>query len=210
MDIQPINSNLQKISSLPALPHKRCEFCHSVFVTDIECESCGRQFNKATLGAPGGEKSFYALSDRYRRDVGSFLYRFDYFLAKDAALRVRHLAMLKKRYLTLIDHLQRSSRTQSVNHIYLIEFRDLVSHMHRLKITPDYLYDMVMLDPDSPMTPKLISILNEEFAGSRYLRNLYDLRIFGSFRVSFILLTLAFYGSITFAAIMLFDYFVKR
>src|SRR5690606_40410488 len=98
MNLQPTFSPSKKVTHLPALPHKTCSHCGSVFITDNECESCGRQFNKELLGAPGGEKSFYALRERYRKDVGTFLARFDSFIAKDASYRTRYLSQLKKRY----------------------------------------------------------------------------------------------------------------
>src|SRR5690606_6392390 len=163
MDIQP-SGQFRRQHSLPPLPVKRCSFCQSVFITETECESCGRQFQKDTLGSPGGEKSFYALRDQYKQDIGPFLFRFDNFLAKDAPLRVRYLAILKKRYLTLIDYLQRSSRSQVINLACIGVCRDLASEMQRMKISTEYLYDMILLDESAPITAKMISILNEEFS----------------------------------------------
>ena len=205
MDIQP-SKNFVPLHSLPPLPIKRCEFCQSVFITDTECESCGRQFKKDTLGTPGGEKSFYALRDQYKEDIGNFLFRFDHFLAKDAPLRVRYLSLLKKRYLTLIDYLQRSSRSQVINHAFLIEFRDLAYEMQRMKISTDYLYDMILLDESAPITAKMISILNEEFSHHRgsALKNTYGINL------RFLLGTLVFYSTLCAGAVFLFSYLLNR
>lgn len=210
MEIQPIFSHSKKLAPLPALPKKSCAFCGSVFITDSECESCGRQFQKETLGTPGGDKSFYALKERYRKDVGWFLSRFDSFLAKDAGLRVRYLALLKKRYLTLLDHFQRPGRTAIGSHAYLLEFRDLVAEMRRMGISSEYMYDMVELGEGTPLIHKLMLTLNEEFSGMSGFGTIFRLRIAGGPRVGFLIFTLIGYGGIIAAALWFFSYLAIR
>ncbi|PIP90095.1 MAG: hypothetical protein COW01_09455 [Bdellovibrionales bacterium CG12_big_fil_rev_8_21_14_0_65_38_15] len=196
----------------PAIPRKSCAFCGSVFVTNQECESCGRQFNKETLGAPGGEKSFYATKERYKKDVGSFLLRFDEFLAKDSSYRTRYLSLLKKRYMTLLDHFQRPGRTAVDCHAYLVEFRDLVAEMQRMKISSDYMYDLVDLDETGPLTHKLRTILNEEYSShsSNALRSFWRYRVAEGPRLGFILSLVLGYGGLCLCAIYLFSYLAKR
>ena len=212
MHIEPNFSPRIRSDQPPMLPRKTCAFCGSVFVSQNECESCGRQFNKETLGAPGGEKSFYATKDRYKRDVGSFLARFDYFLAKDAGMRVRYLSLLKKRYMTLLDHFQRPGRGALSCHAYLVEFRDLVSEMKRMKISPEYMYDLVELGEGMPLTHKLQTILNEEFAGygSAGFKKLLRWRVAGGPRFGFLSALVLGPSAICLIALTIFSYLVKR
>tara|TARA_R110002049_G_scaffold205976_6_gene376507 strand:+ start:34 stop:672 length:639 start_codon:yes stop_codon:yes gene_type:complete len=196
----------------PPMPKKACAFCGSVFITTHECESCGRQFNKETLGTPGGEKSFYATKERYVKDVGKFLARFDNFLAKDSSYRTRYLSLLKKRYLTLLDHFQRPGRSALGSHAYLVEFRDLVAEMRRMKISSEYMFDLLALDESAPLNHKLQVILNEEFSGygTGVLGDLWRHRFAEGPRVSFLFTTLVGYAGICALAVMMFSYFAKR
>lgn len=209
MNIQPIFSP----SHLPPmLPKKSCAFCGSVFISQDECESCGRQFNKELLGAPGGEKSFYATQDRYRKDVGAFLFRFDRFLAPDAGFRVRYISLLKKRYMTLLDHFQRPGRGAIGCHAYLVEFQDLVAEMRRMKISPEYMYDLVELDESADLTHKLRTILNEEFSGFGigFFVRLMRIKIAGGPRLGFITAIFLGYGGLCLTALWIFSYLAKR
>ncbi len=196
----------------PPMPRKACAFCGSVFITTNECESCGRQFNKDILGTPGGEKSFYATKERYTKDVGSFLARFDGFLAKDSSYRTRYLSLLKKRYLTLLDHFQRPGRSAVGSHAYLVEFRDLVVEMRRMKISSEYMFDLLELDESAVLTHKLRTILNEEFSGfgGSLLSDLWRHRFAEGPRVGFLFTTLAGYAGICVLAVLMFSYFAKR
>lgn len=212
MNIEPINSAPISVRQhLPAMPRKSCKFCGSVFVTEQECESCGRQFSKETLGAPGGEKSFYAIRSCYQYDAGWFLSRFDSFLAKDAGVRVRYLALLKKRFLTLLDHFQRKSAGAVSSHAYLVEFRDLVYEMQRMKVSADYIYDMVELGEGTPLMPKLRTIVNEVYAfkNSSTWTSIWRYRVASGPRLGFLFSLVVAYACLCASALWLFSYLIR-
>ena len=48
---------------------KRCLSCGSVFVTENECESCGKQFHQKLVGTPLGDKSFYFLKKTHENSL---------------------------------------------------------------------------------------------------------------------------------------------
>lgn len=210
MNIQPTTT--QTPAFIPALPHKTCAHCGSVFVNETECESCNRQFNKNILGAPGGEKSFYALKARYRHDVGWFLFRFDMFLAKDASLRVRYLALLKKRFFTLLEYFNRPNQGTMGSHAYLLEFRDLVLEMQRLGVDTEYIYQALEQTPETILKSHLLQSLNEIYSsvGQSKFSWLWGYRLANGPRLSFLFVLIAAYGSVCLSALWLFSYLAKR
>ncbi len=210
MNIQPTTNSARAF--VPALPHKICAYCGSVFINDNACESCNRQFNKLTVAAPGSEKSFYVLQARYRRDVGRFLARFDQFLAKDASLRVRYLALLKKRFLNLLDLFNHPGQGALSAHAYLLEFRDLVIEMRRLGVDIEYVYDMVELNEGSLLMPQLRQTLDEVYAsyGRGMLSRWWRHRLGDGPRIGFLLSLIVAYGSLCASALWLFSYLAKR
>jgi hypothetical protein len=46
-------------------PAKKCPFCHSLFLTDTNCETCGRSLNYELIGKPFSYKSYYILKEKY-------------------------------------------------------------------------------------------------------------------------------------------------
>lgn len=44
---------------------KRCLICHSVYLTDTYCESCGRMLGYERIGEPFSEKSLWGIKSRY-------------------------------------------------------------------------------------------------------------------------------------------------
>ncbi|RLA63311.1 MAG: hypothetical protein DRQ88_05815 [Epsilonproteobacteria bacterium] len=68
---------LNDIEILPEAqrPTKKCHKCHSIYVTDTECESCGLQFRPHELGEPLGPRSFFTLKEEFEGQKNIFTKR---------------------------------------------------------------------------------------------------------------------------------------
>jgi methionyl-tRNA synthetase len=58
------HSTLFALSQESLSPVQRCPKCGSVFITDLECESCGLQFELDRLQDPFGERSYFRIKER--------------------------------------------------------------------------------------------------------------------------------------------------
>jgi hypothetical protein len=118
-----------------------CPKCHSVFINQIQCESCGLQFAFDPYGEPLDEKSFYAIREAYRQSQK--------ILGLDSAelwnklypeKRQQYQRNLIHRYRLLVDYFCLEARTDRRRKIFLIELQDMIAELIKLNIDKEVLW----------------------------------------------------------------------
>lgn len=83
-------------------PARRCRFCHSVFIGDNSCESCGRSIHYHPVGEPFSFKSYYGIKEQYINSLNSFLRFFPYFENYKSQAAQSYVRKLSKRFSDLL------------------------------------------------------------------------------------------------------------
>lgn len=81
---------------------KRCPSCQSVFITDTECEACGRSLLYHPIGSPFGAKSFYGIKERYLEGQNHFVRFFPLFENQNSLIAKGYVRHLSKRFTDLV------------------------------------------------------------------------------------------------------------
>ena len=101
LDFRP-DANSLYIPKEAYRPKKRCPFCHSYFINDQSCDTCGRVLNYSLIGEPFSYKSFYGLKERYISQLGFWIKLFPFFEVKNSALASSYKRNLNKRFKDLL------------------------------------------------------------------------------------------------------------
>ncbi len=79
-------------------PIKRCPNCQSVYLTDTNCEACGRSLLYHPIGEPFGPKSLYGFKERYYESFSTVVKYFPVFENKNAPHARSYVRKLLKRF----------------------------------------------------------------------------------------------------------------
>ncbi len=115
---------------------KRCPKCASFFLSDTSCESCGYQLAYDGLGAPMGERSYYALMENYHNEwpllyrlfpkMGQGNLKLSLKKPKRYPKETRLLFRLAQRFSKISEYfLTSDARDLAERKLYLIEWRSL-------------------------------------------------------------------------------------
>lgn len=125
MDIQPE----RKISSLHQIGHLShaitCPKCHSVFVTEKECEACGYQMGVDKLGEPFGLKSFFGIKEEYQ-----FIYPWTFRLLNIGLVKektiLKYRGVLRRRFETLMTYFSMNKGSSEERKLFLFEAKEII------------------------------------------------------------------------------------
>ncbi len=171
---------------------QRCPKCHSIYLEDKLCESCGFQLDFDPLGGPLGERSFFFLQDEYYQSIPSLSQFFSFIPYNDRKRRKFKRNLIHR--LKLIDDFMAEGPKPHDIELYQIEAafvlmelkasfgvsdqelkeKYLVSSSH-LSFFREKMHDLQM---QKITTSKTNPIPNLTFIGLRVLRVLMGLIVF--------------------------------
>lgn len=109
-------------------PVRKCPKCNSVFISDMECESCNYQLHFDLLGEPLGLRSFYTLKENYWNDLSSVSKIHHSFEKKSNVKYESYKRKILLRYNVLLDYFYDSSRSlmDTNRALFLQELKDTI------------------------------------------------------------------------------------
>ena len=110
---------------------KRCTDCGSVFITDSECESCGKQFHLNLIGAPLGSNSLYSIKSEFDNSSSYTSELLTLINTVESPELKRYRRSLKRRFEVLLQFLTSNLDINEDNRrkIFLIELKDTIEEM---------------------------------------------------------------------------------
>lgn len=172
-----LDADISKPLSRPVIPQsafrpiKRCPNCQSVYLTDTNCEACGRSLNYHIIGEPFSAKSLYGFKERY---YGSFPFLVKYFLifedkkGPQAKAYVRHL---NKRFDDLLAAFSDPEVIQDKDRRYFyVEILELIDELLRYGIAPILIQQKIehkILETGPLLSQELLFYLNESSKQNR-------------------------------------------
>lgn len=87
-------------------PIQKCPFCKSVYLTDTQCEACGRSLQYDPVGEPFGGKSYFAIKERYVENFDILTQFYPVFEKRNSTEAKAYGRKLQKRLIDLLDYFQ--------------------------------------------------------------------------------------------------------
>jgi hypothetical protein len=195
-------------------PIIRCSYCHSVYLNDTHCDSCGRKIGFEALGKPFSVKSFYILKEKYIRTAPLLVKLFPIFENKTLETTKSYKRNLVKRFKDLLlgfsnpNQLSNEDRT-----FFYLEMKDLIDELMVYEVASSFLIGLVHeYDNESLLLQDL-----DQYIYDKALKNRIDpewttlfgeYKIAGVLRVKFISLFFLIMTAIVFAAIKFYPLFL--
>ncbi len=190
---------------------KRCVHCGSVFITDSECESCGRQFSYEWIGTPLGQNSLYSLRQQYQKQLDYKQKILSFFWQESSALTLAYRRKLLRRFSLLLDYLTNKDYADIDQHntisLFTIELKDLVEEMMNVGVAYQRVVEILDSCSDRALVKSVYYWLNTvEHQRYRFsiLDFLFNYRLFGAIRIGFLLISFLATGVICALAIALY------
>ncbi len=146
-------------------PVKRCPNCQSVFLTDTNCEACGRSLLYHPVGEPFSAKSLYGFKERYYASFPFYVKYFPLFEEKTAAPAKAYARHLMKRFDDLINAFGVANAIETKNRRYFyVEMMELIDELLRYGTDPLILQQKIenkVLDTGTLLTQELLIYLAE-------------------------------------------------
>ncbi|MBC7714814.1 MAG: hypothetical protein H7177_15820 [Rhizobacter sp.] len=118
-------------------PVKRCPSCQSVYLTDANCEACGRSLLYHPVGEPFSGKSLYGFKERYYATFPVYAKYFPVFEEKNTAATKTYTRMLMKRFDDLITAFGIENAIEAKNRRYFyVEMMELIDELLRYGTDP--------------------------------------------------------------------------
>lgn len=157
--------------SRPAIPQsaykpiKRCPNCQSVYLTDTNCEACGRSLLYHPIGDPFSAKSLYGFKERYYASFNTLTKYYPVFEDKKSPAAKTYSRMLLKRFDDLLEAFGTPGAISSETRRYFyVEMLELTDELLRYGIGPVILQQKVesrIMETGPLLTQKLLEYLNE-------------------------------------------------
>lgn len=186
--------------SRPAIPEsaykpiKRCPACQSVFLTDTNCEACGRSLLYHPIGAPFSAKSLYGFKERYYASFPFYMQYFPIFEEKTGAAAKMYVRQLVKRFDDLIMAFGMNNTIETKNRRYFyVEIMELIDELLRYGTDALVIQQKIenkMLDTGPLLTQELLLYLVESKKENKLSRPWGELMLnhrIGGLRVEYIL-----------------------
>lgn len=172
---------------------KACPFCHSYYLTDTQCEACGKSLVYDPVGEPFSAKSFFAIKERYVEefDVLTRFYPVFESLSSDEALA--YTRKLKKRLIDLLDYFNYreafyDEKSLFERKLFFIECQFIIDELLSYGVSGESLITLLEKKSSGVLWQELVqythSTANKTFVDRRNLWMRFgDLRIFNTFKV---------------------------
>jgi hypothetical protein len=118
-------------------PVKRCPNCQSVYLTDTNCEACGRSLLYHPIGEPFSAKSLYGFKERYAEALPTIVKYCPVFEDKNSNLAKSYLRNLTKRFDDLLEAFGIPDAISSDNRrFFYVEMLELMDELLRFGVIP--------------------------------------------------------------------------
>lgn len=157
--------------SRPAIPQsaykpiKRCPNCQSVYLTDTNCEACGRSLLYHPIGEPFSAKSLYGFKERYYASFPVITKYFPFFENKVGPEAKTYSRQLLKRFDDLLEAFGTPGAiTNEKRRFFYVEMLELMDELLRYGIGPVMLQQKVegrIMETGPLLTQKILEYLTE-------------------------------------------------
>jgi hypothetical protein len=157
--------------SRPAIPQsaykpiKRCPNCQSVYLTDTNCEACGRSLLYHPIGEPFSAKSLYGFKERYYASFPVITKYFPFFENKTAPQAKTYSRQLLKRFDDLLEAFgTQDAINGSERRFFYVEMLELMDELLRYGIGPIMLQQKVegrIMETGPLLSQKILEYLIE-------------------------------------------------
>nr|BDT27132.1 hypothetical protein BHI3_05980 [Bacteriovorax sp. HI3] len=155
-------------SSIPEAaykPVKRCPNCQSVYLTDTNCEACGRSLLYHPIGDPFSAKSLYGFKERYYESFSTFIKYFPVFENKTGNEAKSYVRKLMKRFDDLLEAFGDEEAMDTKNRrLFYVEIMELMDELLRYGTSPVILQQKIegsSFETGSLLSEQLLLYLNE-------------------------------------------------
>ncbi len=210
-DFSQIDESL-KIPPQAYRAFKRCPNCHSVFITDKSCESCGRSLLFHPVGDPFGPKSFYGLKERYLDSLNPFMTHYHQLENKQSTSAKSYIRNISKRFSDLISGINTVGMIprEQRKHFY-IECIAIIDELLLYGTRPKIIEMLLSQNDNSLLGQELIYYLQfaqknikAEPSWSEFCLNY---RLWGTIRLEFLLKVILFSATVLTVAVKLRHFF---
>lgn len=157
--------------SRPAIPSsayqpiKRCPNCQSVYLTDTNCEACGRSLLYHPIGEPFSAKSLYGFKERYYASFNSLVKHFPFFENKTSPEARMYSRQLLKRFDDLLEAFGIPGSISSENRrFFYVEILELTDELLRYGMAPIILQQKIegrIMETGPLLTQRLLEYLSD-------------------------------------------------
>lgn len=157
--------------SRPAIPQsaykpiKRCPNCQSVYLTDTNCEACGRSLLYHPIGDPFSAKSLYGFKERYYASFSPVVKFYPFFENKRGPAAKTYSRQLLKRFDDLLVAFGTPGAIANENRrFYYVEMLELMDELLRYGIGPVMLQQKVegrIMETGPLLSQKILEYLQE-------------------------------------------------
>ena len=162
-----IDPELLRIPNTAYKAVKRCSYCQSVFLTNNNCESCGRALHYHLIGEPFGAKSFYGIKERYINSFTTLHKLFPIFENKKSPLAKSYVRKLEKRFSDLISAFNSDGViADNQRKLFYVESIQLINELYQYDINPELLITLIVENDSSLIGQELLIYLQTTNASS--------------------------------------------
>lgn len=113
-------------------PIKRCPNCQSVYLSDTQCEACGRSLLYHPVGEPFSAKSLYGFKERHYASFSLLLKYYPFFENKESEDSKSYVRNLMKRFDDLLQAFGEADAIASNNRrFFYVEMLELIDELLR-------------------------------------------------------------------------------
>jgi hypothetical protein len=117
-------------------PIKRCPNCQSVYLTDTQCEACGRSLLYHPIGEPFSAKSLYGFKERHYGSFSILLKYYPIFENKKSEDSKSYVRNLMKRFDDLLQAFGEANAIPSNNRrFFYVEMLELIDELLRYGVS---------------------------------------------------------------------------
>lgn len=146
-------------------PIKRCPSCQSVYLTDTNCEACGRSLMYHPIGEPFSAKSLYGFKERYYASFNPIIKYFPFFENKVGAEAKTYSRQLLKRFDDLLAAFGTPGAIKNEERrFFYVEMLELMDELLRYGIGPVMLQQKVegrIMETGPLLSQKILEYLSE-------------------------------------------------
>lgn len=190
-------------------PAKRCRFCHSVFLDDHFCETCGRSVHYHPIGNPFGPKSFYGLKEQYINSLNYFLRFFPQFENYKSLSAQSYVRRLSKRFSDLLSAFNsRDVILPEQEILFVAECKKLIDELILYGVDAKLLSQLIEANDNSSAGQELIlyicQLANQE-AEKPWFTKLFAYKVGGLVKVDYLVKVVIISATVSTMAVVLKD-----
>jgi hypothetical protein len=190
---------------------EKCPNCHSLFISNDVCESCGYNFKVDLVGDPFGKRSFFEIQSQFQDSLSYFERKLShpFFYRKEKIIRhKRHLKHRGEILLNYFFHIEENNRKKRKLHLF--EAKELIKEYIIFGGDQEWLWKQISLGESHPFYPELLSCLKENVSIKNqvfsYKDEFLNFRLWNWLEIRFILMALICFGAFIFVSLFFYEY----